>query len=360
MEKSGQDNNYGTLAPRPWRSFTDSHISAMVVRKRRAPPPPLQKILINAGSDENIKREKKRAPTPPIRTVSLKSPGPEKNGNEETIESVCNENLSESGSTHNSVFDTDNSDQNTQQILSYETASPISPISFKSSMELEISVDGNVIEDELLDHKTSKTDIVDRDSSYERIYDDTEKKYITNGEETSSCETKEITENCKTINGEDGTKIEITTTEEVHIHSTKKKIDLVIRTSQIEDLDESEQLKECTENGDITDDSTIETEEQANHIDEADFSVDSEKRKSEIIMKVEKLEDSLNQIISDSFPVTNDDLSTNALTTPEQNYSSSGLSSSHITGQKLSISGWTEFAKGTRWFLRLETPKHRV
>ena len=84
MENSGQDNNnnYNILAPRPWRSFTDSQTSAMVVRKRRAPPLPLKKIVINHGSEEVLKNEKRRAPTPPIRTVSLRSPEIFKSENE--------------------------------------------------------------------------------------------------------------------------------------------------------------------------------------------------------------------------------------------------------------------------------------
>ena len=372
MENTKQDNNYNILAPRPWRSFTDSQTSAMVVRKRRAPPPPLKKIEIKHGSEEDLKSEqrraptpplkmiaindsskevlkseKRRAPTPPIRTVSLKSPDTNRNENEHATDTSYNTSSEELWSPSNSVFDSDSSDRSIQHIISYETTSHTSAISFKSSMELEISVDGNHME-EGIPEQTSKTENLYPDSSYEKLYDDENKNKVENMNsmevQTHCLEENITTENHTITNSEDGIKTEITTSKKVVLRSTTKKIDLTIRTSQIEDLDESEILKEFTENGDIID-SPNENETQDKQEDEVDF--ESEKRKSEIILKVEELEESLNEIISNSFPVSTDDLNLTDIAS-SRTYSSTALNIPPITGQKLSITGWTEFSKGKR------------
>ena len=344
MENREQDKNYNILAPRPWRSFTDSQTSAMVVRKRRAPPPPLQKIVINDGSEEVLMTQKRRAPTPPLRTVSLKSPFEDRNEKEQADDTNLND------SPRSSVFDPDSSDQSIQQIFSYETTSPISPISFKSSMELEISVDGGVMEEDVLESQTSKTEKVYPDSSYEKIYDDENNNEAGNitslVEETHCLEETVITEKHIITNSEVGMKTEMTEREKIVLRNTNKKIDLIVRTSQIEDLEEDEILKECIENeGPIN--TSIKDEKTDEQEDEADFMIESEKRKSEIILKVEQLEESLNDILTNSFPVSTDDLSLTHVS-PSRMSSSTVLNVSPITGQKLSITGWTEFSKGKR------------
>ena len=130
------------------------------------------------------------------------------------------------------------------------------------------------------------------------------------------------------------------------MRTTTKKIDLTIRTSQIEDLDESEILKEFSEDGEIVHSiSHLKNEKYPNLEDEADFVGNSDKRKSEILLKVEELGDSINEMINNSFPVSTSQPYDNGLSSPRK-YSPSNSSNSPIVWQKLFIAGWADFSKG--------------
>ena len=91
--------------------------------------------------------------------------------------------------------------------------------------------------------------------------------------------------------------------------------------------------------------SHLKNEKQPEFEDEADFVENNDKRKSEILLKVEELGDSINEMINNSFPVSTAQPTDIGLSSPRK-YSSSNSSNSPIVGQKLSIAGWADFAKG--------------
>ena len=356
------NSNPSILAPRPWRSFsvTEMQSSAMVVRKRRAPQPPIEKIEIKDAYNNALKIEtdierhenvfdKKRPPTPPFRTVSLKSPGQETK--EQFENSNWAENLDEPADLDNNcVFTPEFSDQSVNQILSYETTSPSFFETFKSNVELEIAVDGNVIDVGKVECRDNIAGNDKKLSSYEVLYDSDNRCVTTNQEEiVNSKEEEVITEN-QTLNiSDNGTKTANNTTETVRtvvMRTTTKKLDLTIRTSQIENLDESEILKEFSADGEIVNSiSHLKNEKYPEFEDEADFVENSEKRKSEILLKVEELGDSINEMINNSFPVSTSQPSNKGLSSPRK-YSPNNSNNSPIVGKKLSIAGWADFAKG--------------
>ena len=334
----------------------------MVVKKRKASLPPLKKIVLNDDPNNEVV-DKKRAPTTPVRTVSLQSPGPIMNMLAD--DSSNSPSGDENGDLeHSSAFVEDSADQTVNQIFSYETTSPLYFKSFQSGLELEISADGNITEggdekyeeyEDTIEHRDNIITDNKEQSSFEKIYDNDERGIIVNGEEiVETSEEKDVREKhtvCVNVS-EDGTKTEKTTTEEVKtvvMRTRTKNIDLTIRTSQIEDLDENEILKELTANGEIIHSvSHEETDRKAQFEDEADFTEGSAKRKSEILLKVDELGDTINEMLenfsANTTAVCNGPATDVVLSSPRK-YSSNS-SNSPIVGQKLSIAGWADFAKG--------------
>ena len=365
--------DYSILAPRPWRSFRDEQSSAMVVQKRKAPQPPLERVILedvasdalvmeNKNATDTEGQKKKKAPAPPIRTVSLKSPGPELDNSDDDITDI-NGNVDKlEDSDNGSVFAQHFSQQSGNQEFSFDAATPIFLESLKSNLELEISEHINDFEEnyEYESYEEKKKDELDTVitnteaawtntkelSSYEKIYDD-DRGIIVNGEETVEISEQNGFEENHTLDvnvSEDGTKTEKVTTEAVKtvvMRTTTKKIDLTIRTSQIEDLDENEILKELTENGEIVNS----VEETDKFDDETDFNEDDSKRKSEIILKVEELGDSINEMIenfSKNNNVPNGQSADVVLNSPPKNASNNNL----VVAQPVLIAQWTHFSKG--------------
>merc|ERR1719419_2190968 len=94
MDSNNNKEYPNILAPAPWKSFKEQESTTAMVVKKRAPLPPMEKIVVENHTEvKEIQHKKGKAPPPPppTRSSSLMSPSYVEKENKEITQTTVTE-----------------------------------------------------------------------------------------------------------------------------------------------------------------------------------------------------------------------------------------------------------------------------
>ena len=275
-------SNFTNLAPRPWKSFKDEQAEVMVVQKRSRISLPTRVNLEN-GNTTKEEGEISKIPQKEEEDKSNGS-GAEVKEDEADDAGVYRSLIKEQKNGLN-PFDSD--DEEGEEVVLGRKVGVRSSKKRRAPQPPPSNVSSGVQEDATKKEDNSEIGKVKTSSNSEEEDGDTventkEDIVDIHLEKTMTIKEGEITERRETVLHDGNTVCE---EKQVALRTTKKVIDMTIRTSTIEDLDEEDILQELSD-----EDETGPTEEDT----KTDDQIDHEKAK-ELVLNVETLEHNANK-----------------------------------------------------------------
>ena len=286
-------NSFTNLAPRPWKSFKSEETEVMVVQKRTRISIPTRVNLENGstGKESDMVDEGgiSKTPTDEPELEKISAEGKEEKEDEVDDAGVNRRPVEEQKSGFN-PFDSDEDEEAVGGLWTVDCDKTVGVGVRRSKKrkapqpppvkEVSTSFD-NIQGDSVKSENDSEVSVKVTSNSEEGEVGDTgenskDKIAEIHPEETTEVKEEEITERRETVLHNDNTVCE---EQKVELRKTPKVIDMTIRTSTIQDLDEEDVLQEISDE-EKTDEDTKK---------ESDDEIDHEKSK-ELVLNVDTLE----------------------------------------------------------------------
>ena len=334
-------NNFTNLAPRPWRSFKTEQAEVMVVQKRSRISLPARVSLEggNTAKESNKAEEGERSKIPKEEEELNGSSAEGKAAKEDEADDAgVYRNLIKEQKNGLNPFDSDEEEEVIERKVGVRTSkkrkAPQPPVKVASSSSDSIQEDatktlnsseaGKVIIFPVKGSSNSKEEDGDTVENKEEIV-----------EKTTTRKEGEITERGETVLHDGDTVCE---EKKVELRTMKRVIDMTIRTSTIEDLDEEDILQELSDGE--------ETKPPQND-PKTDDEIDHEKAK-ELVLNVETLEHNVDRKETEEETNRGEERDKVELLTSELQRAASG---------RISIRhGWSSFMRGIRPTRSLKRP----
>ena len=343
-------NNFTNLAPRPWKSFKTEQAEVMVVQKRSRISLPALVSLDSGNTAKESNRVEEGEKVPKEEEESNRSGAEGKETKEDEADDAgVYRNLIKEQKNGLNPFDSDEDEQVIGRKVGVRTSkkrkAPQPPVKVSSSSSNSIQEDATKAETNSVTGKVNFLPVKRSSKSEEEDGDtvkNTKEEIVgIHLEKTGRKKEGEITDRRETVlhDGEN-----VCEEKKVELRSTKRVIDMTIRTSTIEDLDEEDILQELSDG-----EETKPTETTTKTDDE----IDHEKTK-ELVLNVETLEHNVDRKATEEEKKRAEERDKAKLLTSELQRAASG---------RISIRyGWSSFMRGIRptWSFKRPSVKPHI